>query len=515
MKARIYYVDDELMAIKYFKYLLEESGMDYELVGEATNGVKAIPEILRLHPDIVFADISMPVMNGLQMAEELLKKDENQKIVILTSYRDFDYAKRGMKIGITEYVLKNELSEAFLKELITGILQESLKEKKEQHLVIEHNIRKFLLADSPAAEDHIYEQKPFQRYALISIVKKPKICLQLPQPPEHVQADCFEIENLIYPEGITCRAVVEMSEGEWCSLFFIDTDISDSMPKLKEACKILAEAFSSSCKDCVYLISEPIRHFLKLPKIYKEIKKQKDYVYVFPNQQIFLPQEMNRNKPDSGKNKQKEDSSLETYLENLGKFLGEENKKEALYAMEQLLKNSRVSRNIWEYTEDIRNLERYLKQYVQEKKMDPKIMEFKETSFDADRIEELFTGCLETIFLELEERKKHQYSFYIVRAIEFIQKNYSRDISIPDIAEAVKISEGHLRKCFKLETNKKIVDYLTEYRLSRAKSLMKNGERRIDEIWQKTGFTSSQYFSYVFKRNEGMTPSDYLRQISK
>ena len=94
MKQTVYIVDDEPMAIRYLEMLLKGTSLDVEVVGTAINGVRAIPEINRLQPDFVFVDISMPVMNGLQMSREVLKQNPLQKIFILTAYRDFEYARK-------------------------------------------------------------------------------------------------------------------------------------------------------------------------------------------------------------------------------------------------------------------------------------------------------------------------------------------------------------------------------------------------------------------------------------
>lgn len=97
--------------------------------------------------------------------------------------------------------------------------------------------------------------------------------------------------------------------------------------------------------------------------------------------------------------------------------------------------------------------------------------------------------------------------------LEYIHKNFEKNISVQDIANAANISEGHLRKCFKNELNITVVDYLTNYRIRRAKKMMKSGEYKISEIYEKVGFTSSQYFSYVFKKIEGVTPSEFLKSL--
>ena len=109
MGIAIYIVDDEPRAVQYFKKLLAETGLDCGVVGTASNGVKAVSEILRMKPDIVFADMSMPVMDGLQMSEEILQKNPEQKIIVLTAYKNFDFVQQSIKIGITDYILKNDL----------------------------------------------------------------------------------------------------------------------------------------------------------------------------------------------------------------------------------------------------------------------------------------------------------------------------------------------------------------------------------------------------------------------
>lgn len=97
---RLFIVDDEPMSIQYFKSFFTNHER-YLVVGEACDGKRAYEKIKVLKPDLIFADISMPVMDGLTLAEKLLSEDEMTKIILLTSYRDFDYAKRGLRMGVT------------------------------------------------------------------------------------------------------------------------------------------------------------------------------------------------------------------------------------------------------------------------------------------------------------------------------------------------------------------------------------------------------------------------------
>ena len=142
MKITIYVVDDEWMAIQYFQYLMERTNIEYELVGQSTNSMKALKEIISLKPDAVFMDINMPVMDGLELSRQILEQI-SVKIFLLTSYRDFDFVKRGIQIGVADYILKNELTEKELERVLSKASQELYVEKKKKNQILEQNVRSF------------------------------------------------------------------------------------------------------------------------------------------------------------------------------------------------------------------------------------------------------------------------------------------------------------------------------------------------------------------------------------
>ena len=89
---------------------MEECKTDCTLLGFSTNSAAALTSIRQLKPDIAIIDINLPGMSGIEVAAELLKTERDLKIIFLTSFRDFDYVKKGMELGISAYILKNELS---------------------------------------------------------------------------------------------------------------------------------------------------------------------------------------------------------------------------------------------------------------------------------------------------------------------------------------------------------------------------------------------------------------------
>ena len=141
----IYLVDDEPMAIRYMEMLLEGCGYPCEIAGTSTNAARAWSEIRSLKPDIVFTDLSMPVMNGLELAEKILKTGET-RVYLLTSYEDFEYAKKGVRIGASDYLLKNEMSEKMLHGILEKAEQEITASRRQRQLILEANIRTFCWA---------------------------------------------------------------------------------------------------------------------------------------------------------------------------------------------------------------------------------------------------------------------------------------------------------------------------------------------------------------------------------
>lgn len=504
MKITIYVVDDEWMAIQYFQYLLERTNLDYELIGQSTNSMKALKEIVSLKPDVVFMDISMPVMDGLELSRKILEQIP-VKIFLLTSYRDFDFVKKGIQIGVVDYILKNELTENELERILTKITKDLHVEKKKRHLILEHNVRSFLLNETSSIEDHVYEHRPMQRYALISIMQQSNINLRHEEKSPKLNADSYELHNLMYPEGIVCSAFTEMENGEFCGIFFILGNVTDGQVLLLQCGKLLNEYLEEKQVKACCLISDTKYHFFELQEAYRELKQLSEYIYAKPGQDIFGMQDM--------PNIEMQPYVWDGKLEVLEKCIEELDKNKAEAFLEDLFCRWKKCMKFWEYTENIQAVYHYLKSFIQRKNLSPVIMEIPESYPDTCSIEKELKSRVNRIIDELELKKTQNHSMYIQQAITYIQRNYGQDISIPDIAEAAGISAGHLRRLFSRELNVKVVDYLMEYRLEAAKLLIRNTDENLTEIWNKTGFASAQYFSYVFKRKEGMLPKEYLKKV--
>lgn len=508
-QTRLYIVDDEKMAIEYFKRLAAEVSPACSVVGEALHGQTALEEIPRLKPDIVFIDVSMPVMNGLVLSEELLKQNPGQMIVLLTSYREFDYVKRGMELGVNQYLLKNELTVEKLGQEISRIAAEIRLQKQQQHTYLEYNMKRFLENESEDTDglENIYKGSSLSRYALIAVCMLKPVCIG--QAIEgHVRFDTMMLEELAYPEGISCKGTARMTEEFWVGAFFIEEQVPDSGGLLKEAANLMMEIFEKEGIYTYSVISNVTKKFLTLPQSYKKLVGLSRYMFCREQGKVYREEELR------GRFAVQEIDSYQTAEHCIAKLvnsLAAREEQVSLELAEQIFNESRRV-TIREFTQILLDLQGIIRRFGESVKVDANLILPKSEFISLEEAKEYIMSVIRHIFEYTNAREQSRYSRNVLNIMEFIQKHFQENISLQDIAEAVRLSEGHTRKCFKQETGITVVDYLTDYRIGRAKELMEAGEK-ITSIFEKVGFASSQYFSYVFKKKEGISPSEYARRL--
>ena len=103
---RVVIVEDEIRIREGIIKLLSKTNDEFCLVGEAENGKDGLQLLCELKPDIVITDIKMPLMDGLQMLDKMQQAGLNTKAIVLSAYSEFEYARKAMKLGVTEYLLK-------------------------------------------------------------------------------------------------------------------------------------------------------------------------------------------------------------------------------------------------------------------------------------------------------------------------------------------------------------------------------------------------------------------------
>lgn len=131
---KVFLVEDEAIIRRGIKKNVEWEKNGFEFVGEAGDGEYAYPQILKTEPDILITDIKMPFMDGLELSHLVKKILPNTKIIILSGYNEFEYAKEAITIGISEYLLK-PVTAASLTAVLRKVKEEIREEKEKSRLL--------------------------------------------------------------------------------------------------------------------------------------------------------------------------------------------------------------------------------------------------------------------------------------------------------------------------------------------------------------------------------------------
>ena len=182
-------VEDEELERRYLKSLLEKSSYDFQIIGEACNGREAIELCSKLNPDIIFMDIKMPGIDGLAATEIIKKSNPQVRILLLSAYDDFNYARQAIKLGVSEYLLKPAQPDEILAAL------NSLTQENSVKLL---NFNSYLLqADQ---QDFINSKYPLDKEKEIILALQKRDCgllkVALDELIKKLLADCQTVSTL-------------------------------------------------------------------------------------------------------------------------------------------------------------------------------------------------------------------------------------------------------------------------------------------------------------------------------
>lgn len=168
---KVLFVDDEVMAMDYLQNMISWEKEGFSVVGHARSGKKALEIYDREKPDIVISDIKMTGMDGLELAKKLKEKNPDVVVILLSAYRDFEYAQKGFEYGVSNYLLKHELCEEKLIEELEKA-KERLKDSGRKKKIYQKYFAKQLIYNMEDVTE-IEEKELGNRFFLILVNKNP------------------------------------------------------------------------------------------------------------------------------------------------------------------------------------------------------------------------------------------------------------------------------------------------------------------------------------------------------
>lgn len=502
-------VDDEKLAREDLQTFIDWESLGFYIVATAVNGRQALKMYAQYHPKIIFTDIKMPVMDGIEFSRELRKIDEETIIILLTAYEEFSYAKAAIRLGITDYVIKNEITPQSMETLLKKLRQRIEIVQKSSNILNDKLIENFFQSEDENKEMLGNKMLEKRFYYLMVEQNRPLNISEessLAEFPVKKQDISEALRGLEYVH-MKMEAVSNMRETT--TTVILDTDFTsqnDSFQILyQNAVKVREFLIRRFDKDfTVFYTMEP----LTLPG-WKKLCKDNEKIF---RQRYFKPEEVlvritGIPEPEGQRENHRNDL-LERFLRGQKEEPEEYIRKmyDDICAACDYQELYNVSRKLY-----VSLLEEYQKLAQTALMPDLSVRKNGQEWMDAYRIRDWMIGQFRKLRqIHAGDEKKNSKIVASVKA--YVRKNYANpELSLDEIAEYVHLNTSYLCTTFKQETGNTIKNYITDVRIEAAKRQLDAGNGKIYEIGISVGYQSSQYFSQVFYRKVGVSPNDYRR----
>ncbi|MEH7096301.1 response regulator [Neobacillus vireti] len=484
--------DDEYIVLQGLQKMIDWSKYGIELVGTASNGLAAIDLVETYSPDIVFTDIRMPGMNGLEVVEKILEAAPEIVCVVFSGFNEFEYVKKAIKLGVSDY-LEKPITIPMIEDTIQRILEKlqhqktvlSLEEKWEDsriELIQKATLDLLLQGDEVLPKWRKSFEEEVKDIVAVTVLALSEKGPDLPSHPSyfsvcirngaehllvifHLEADSTELMNqLIY----------------WPNERGITIGSGRTYPNLTDAPKSYKEALQALRYGQFMEHGEWIRfeEIGENPNIPSDLSEQEEAI-------IFFLRTGNK----TGLYQQLEEFISKIQLQRLNPDVMEREILKLIYLGMEVAK---------ETGEDISNLSQgnYLPH------VDIRLLNTKEQMFSwLKRQMEMIMDW----FLLIRKDKKHDA---VEKACTYIEKNFSKDLTLQDVAEYVGMNPTYFSLLFKEEMKQSYIKYLTKLRMERAKELLREG-KKVAEVSEKVGYHTYRHFSELFKKHAGVNPGQY------
>lgn len=534
---KVFLVEDESIVREGLRDNIPWQQYGYEFVGEASDGEMALPLIQKTKPDVLLTDIKMPFMDGLSLSRLVHQEFPDMKIIIISGYDDFEYARGAILVGAEQYLLKPVTRAAMQKVLAE--LKTKIENEREQRTYQEkfqneaREYEQFSRTDFfvKVFEGRMPVQDIYEEASKLSL-KINAACynillfnLQEKRTGENtgVESEDFarKREELLhyfirYPENLVFRWNVN-------TYGVLIKGSVEQMPELTARCLENVERICQPAKeilDWYVAAGEPVERLSLLAECYSKANHFFACRFLMPGQHVFTGDTVHLNvagKEEGGRigdiDPSKMDSELirdfllrgakdeiGDYVENYLRALGE--------ALRSAMFRNYLTLHAYfvtvSYVESLGCEKEELLQLMGEKGLAP------ERQYDVEELEDYCCGLIEKA-LELRDRESDNQSERVLKkALSYIEENYSQEsLSLNSVAGEVNVSANYFSAIFSRAMQVTFVEYVTGKRMEKAKKLLRQTQMHTGEIAQEVGYKDPHYFSFVFKKTQGCTPREY------
>ena len=528
---KVFLAEDEFIIREGIKNNIDWQAHGYEFCGEASDGELAFPLIQKTRPDILITDIKMPFVDGLALSRLVKKELPETEIIILSGYEEFDYAKEAIQIGVARYLLKPVNGETLLQEIdsvaeiILGkqkekeIREKYQKEMEENSLRDQMDLFQHLVTGDCSMEELLsvadkLDLKIMAPWYSIVLLKIQSMKHDYEEYSGSIVAVDERIVKLAEPEHVLIfdRAL----EGR-AFLFKADSE-EELLAYQKEYLGDVKEVLSGYANLRYFGgIGTPVNRLREIPASFEDASHAFAHRYLVAESCILdsslLMQEGAAEHEDfriSAVNPEQIDRTK------MQEFLRTGDLDEVVYFVDEFFgkldggaMKSRIFRQYitmdayFSIVDFLKGLG-LQKDEIEAPDQDSSILQDEKSAMD------YIVRIMEKALVLREKKASSRYEDVVSEVIHYIEDNYAQEeLSLNLLASHVNFSPNHLSMIFSQQTGQTLIRYLTDYRMNRAKELLRCSSKKSSVISMEVGYKDPHYFSYLFKKTQGMTPTQY------
>ncbi len=525
-------LDDEYLVRELLKRSIDWEELGLAIVGEASGTMEALDLVEEVHPDIIFADICIPVMDGMEFSKRVLARYPQTKIIILTGHDEFEYAKESVKIGITDFLLKPVNAEEIGK-VLTGVCR---KVKEEKIFESEYRRLRGQIEDSFS-----YLKEKFYNDLLFGSLSEGEIEKKLIYYDINFKFQNFQVaviepsytslsgkknEEELLMLRMHCLEIIRkyFNDREHLRAFFGlrgNIVLLKNNPDLKisEYCEVIKNNLMNrlSCSVCIG-IGKEVNSLVGVSRSYEEARIALEYKIVEGKNNVILFSDMNLSERKDG-------IVLTEHLVDLGFFLraGVCEKSSAII---KLIMNNHLGSSV--DIESVRvsaaNIISVILNIIMEVKIKSQdVFRLGRQPYDyVYRIETIpemisyLNNLVDLLVSSINTIQSKCTSKMVNEVIEYLRENYhNSELTQNVVSGEFNMNSSYLSRKFKQETGQTFIDYLSRIRIEKAIDFFKTTDKKNYEIAEEVGIADPHYFSIFFKKHMNMSISDYRKEIVK
>lgn len=533
---KVLLVDDEVVVREGIKERIDWNELGLICIGDCENGMEAMEAVDQLMPDIVITDINMPFVNGLELTRYISEQHPLTKVIILTGYDDFSYAQQAIKLKVNDFILKPITAAELLKvlEKVTAEMNEDKRKREDfDRLKIQLNeslplLKERFLERLATSSIHDREREERLTYFQISFNTPYYLAIAIDIdyfPKDHQNADkdllrfaMFNVVQEILEQEVGSiafrtrdeKVIVILSGEAEEPLFDIAQQLSEKMRQLIHSYLkfTVTVGIGHSCNS--------LNHF---PQSYQSALAASEYRLLLGTNTVISITDMEGHRAATNGVYQGQVDWEQRLISCIR--TGTENElRETLHAIFQQYKNSfptiqqcyiHIQKLIIFLIRDLNQLG--LKELDIFGDINP-ITHIYQFQTLENMQSWLYDRCKHAINTIVEQR--NDFNSSQVRAAElYLKEHYSDEgLTLSKICKHVHMSTSYFSSEFKAKTGRTFIEYLTIERIEKAKELLKFTTQKTYEIASQVGYQDPHYFSMLFKKITGESPTEYRQRYS-